>query len=273
MLVRRAPDGSAPPLSCGVIRHSPAVAATDSTYQAIAAQSQLPASVASQLCDAGFVVIPGPATPGGTEQLSAAYDEAVASANAADVRVASSTRVTDFVNRGPEFDCIYVFPPLLAACCLIIGQPFKLSGTRARTLEPGAPAERLHVDVKPRADGWPIVGFIVMVDPFDAENGATRFVPRSHLQLGDPRELLGDPRSSHKEEVLACGPAGSLIVFNGSVWHSHTANRSQRRRRSLQGHFIPRDARASVDHAARLGREVLGRIGSLAKYVLAVNDV
>jgi hypothetical protein len=97
--------------------------ATDTMYQAIAAQSQLPTDVAWQLRDAGFVVIPGPATPGGIERLSEAYDHAVATADAADVRVASSTRVTDFVNRGPEFDGIYIFPPLLAACCLIIGRP------------------------------------------------------------------------------------------------------------------------------------------------------
>ena len=243
---------------------------TDPMYQAIAAQSQLPANVAAQLCDSGFVVIPGPVTPGGIERLSEVYDHVVATADAADVRVASSTRVTDFANRAPEFDGIYMFPPLLAACCLIIGQPFKLSGTRARTLEPGAPAEGLHVDVKPHADGWPIVGFIMMVDAFDAENGATRFVPGSHLKLRDPSELMSDRTSGHEHEVLACGSAGSVIIFNGSVWHGHTANRSQRRRRSLQGHFIPRAARAAVDHAARIHPEVLGRIGNLAKYVLAV---
>lgn len=244
--------------------------ATDAMYRVIAAQSQLHADAARQLRDAGFVVIPGPATPGGIEQLSMAYDRAIATADVADVRVGSSTRVTDFVNRGPEFDGIYVFPPLLAACCLIIGQPFKLSGTRARTLEPGAPVEGLHVDVKPRADGWPIVGFIMMVDAFDAENGVTRFVPGSHLTLRDPSEVMGDRAAAHEEEVLACGPPGSIIIFNGSVWHGHTANRSRRRRRSIQGHFVPRDARASVDHAARMRPEVLGRIGNLAKYVLAV---
>lgn len=244
--------------------------ATDAVYQAIAAQSQLPADVVAQLREAGFAVIPGPATPGGIERLSDAYDRVVATADAADVRVGSSTRVTDFVTRGPEFDGIYVFPPLLAACCLIIGQPFKLSGTRARTLEPGAPVKGLHIDVKPRADGWPIVGFILMVDAFGAENGATRFVPGSHLEQRDPSELLSDGTDAHEDEVLACGPAGSLVIFNGSVWHSHTANRSQRRRRSLQGHFIPREARASVDHAARIGPEVLGRLAPLAKYVLAV---
>jgi ectoine hydroxylase-related dioxygenase (phytanoyl-CoA dioxygenase family) len=172
--------------------------------------------------------------------------------------------------RGPEFDGIYVFPPLLAACCLIIGKPFKLSGTRARTLEPGATVEALHVDVQARADGWPIVGFILMVDAFDAENGATRLVPGSHLELRDPGEVVSNLSAAHEEEVLACGPAGSMLIFNGSVWHSWTANRSQRRRRSIQGHFVPREARASVDHVARMRPEVLARIGSLAKYVLAV---
>jgi len=36
----------------------------------------------------------------------------------------------------------------------------------------------------------------------------------------------------------------------------------------VQGHFIPRNARASTDHAARLRRETLERIDDLAKYVL-----
>ncbi len=243
---------------------------TDDWYSAIAAQSHLPEETARQLRDNGFAVMPGPAIPGGVERLSEAYDRAVATADPADVRVSSSTRVTDFVSRGPELDGIYMYAPLLAACCSIVGRPFKLSGTRARTLEPGAPCEALHVDVKHRADGWPIAGFIMMVDAFDADNGATRFVPGSHREPRDAREVLQNPMDAHELQVLACGPAGSMIIFDGLVWHSHTANSSAQRRRSLQGHFVARDARASVDHAARMSSEVLQRIGNLAKYVLDV---
>jgi len=178
--------------------------------------------------------------------------------------------VHDFVNRGPEFDGLYVYRPVLAACCRIIGRPFKLSTMLARTLEPGAPAQPLHVDVKRGADGWPLVGFIVMVDEFDAENGATRFVPGLHLLPREPNDLMKNATDACEGEVLACGPAGSMIIFNGSVWHGHAANRSNRCRRSVQGAFIPREAGASINQASRIRPETLQRIGDLAKYVLDI---
>jgi ectoine hydroxylase-related dioxygenase (phytanoyl-CoA dioxygenase family) len=74
-------------------------------------------------------------------------------------------------------------------------------------------------------------------------------------------------------EVLACGDAGSVIIFHGSVWHGHTANRSSQRRRSVQGAFIPREARAAIDQASRIRPETRQRLGDLAKYVLDVGQV
>ncbi len=243
------------------------MAPTDDWHSFIAAESpHLPPNAARQLREIGFIVMPGPAIKGGCGQLSDAYDHAVATG--------SSTRIDDFVNRGSEFDGIYIYQPLLAACCQIIGAPFKLSGMRARTLNPGAPAEGLHVDVKHRANGWPLVGCIFMVDAFDATNGATRFVPGSHLQSREPGEVMNNPQDAHNEQVLACGPAGSIIIFNASVWHSHGANRSARPRRSIQAHFVPREAQASPgDHSGRMRPETLQRLGGLAKYVLNVGNV
>jgi hypothetical protein len=242
-------------------------------HRIIESESQLSPDALRQLREIGFVVMPGPVLPGGCEQLSEAYDRAVATADPADVHVgrSGSIRINDFVNRGSEFDPIYLYPPLLAACCEIIGGPFKLSGMRGRTLNPGAPPERLHVDVKQRADGWPLVGCILMVDAFDAENGATRFVPGSHLQPCEPSEVMSNPQDAHEEEVLACGPAGSIIIFNASAWHGHGANRSRAPRRSIQAHFVPRSARAAPDdHSRGMLPETLQRIGDLAKYVLNV---
>ena len=153
--------------------------------------------------------------------MAEAYNRAILTADPEDVSVRSSTRVNDFVNRGPEFDQIYVYGPLLAACCRIIGRPFKLSTMHARTLEPGTPAQSLHVDVKRGANGWPFCSFIFMVDEFNSENGATRFVPGSHRLLEQRGDPIDKTPESSEHGVLACGLAGSMIIFDGSVWHGH----------------------------------------------------
>ena len=115
-----------------------------------------------------------------------------------------------------------------------------------------------------------MVGFIFMVDAFRTDNGATGFVRGSHKWLTNPNDPLKDTSEDHEGQVLACGPGGSVIIYNGSVWHGHTANRSGEARRSIQGAFIRRDGEPAINQAARIRPETLGRIGQLAKYVLAI---
>ena len=216
-------------------------------------------------------MLPGPVPSDRVDRLANAYTAAVASATGDDVRIGStSTRVSDFVNRGPEFDPLYIFPPLLEACCLVIGRPFKLSSLHARTVRPRTPAQDLHVDVQRDSADWPLLGFILMVDEFRPDNGATRFVPGSHRWPGTPADSISDLRAEHAGQVLACGRAGSLLIFNGSAWHGHAANTSSGPRRSIQGAFIPRDGRAGTDFAARMQPETRARLGPLARQVLAL---
>jgi hypothetical protein len=240
----------------------------DEWFKTIAEESGLSESAALQLRDVGYVVMDGPVAQTKLARLSEAYDAAVAAAHPDDVSIRSSTRVHDFVNRGPEFDELYIYCPLLAACCCVIGRPFKLSTLLARTLEPGAPAQALHVDFARDAEGWPMVGFILMVDEFRSDNGATRFVPRSHLTAQLPGDVTKDATADCAGQRLACGAAGSLIIYNGSIWHGHTANRSAGRRRSIQGAFIRREAQAAINQSARIRPETLARISDLAKYLL-----
>lgn len=243
--------------------------AVDDWFRTLLEIGELPPDRARELHEHGFVVLPGPVTAGRTDHLARVYDAAVASAAKNDVRTGStSTRVTDFVNRGVEFDDVYVYQPLLEACCRIIGRPFKLSSFQARTVRPGAVCPELHVDVRRDSADWPLVGFILMVDEFRPDNGATRFVPGSHRWPTAPEDVMADPRADHEGQVLACGPAGSLLVFHGSAWHGHTANTSTRPRRSLQGAFIPRDGRAGTDFAMRMDPETHARLSPLARYLL-----
>jgi hypothetical protein len=240
-------------------------------FAVLAARSTLPPIAAGELAQRGFTVLPGPIPMEDLRDLQAAYDAACANAAPEDIRVGrTSARVTDFVNRGPAFDTLYNWPPALAACCSTIAGPFRLSAMHARTLLPGAAAQELHVDVPRTSDAWPMLGAIFMMDEFRVDNGATRFVPGSHRWMELPETTLADCFAMHPDEVLACGPAGSVLLFHASTWHGHTANVSPAPRRSLQMTFIPRDGRTATDFAARMRPETLARLGPVARYLVGL---
>jgi hypothetical protein len=68
---------------------------------------------------------------------------------------------------------------------------------------------------------------------------------------------------------VACGDAGSLIVFHASTWHGHTANTTSGPRRSIQGFFVPRGGRAGTDYAC-MSLETRTRLSPLAHHLLTV---
>jgi hypothetical protein len=227
--------------------------------------------LAGELDLRGFAVVHDAVPADDVPRLAAAYDAAVASALPADIKVGTaSTRVVDFVNRGEVFDALYVCAPLLDACRQVIGPAFKLSSFHARTLHPRVPAEDLHVDVRRHSRDWPLVSFIYMIDAFTADNGATRFVPASHLWPQGPEDAGADRTADREHAVQACGAAGSLIVFNGSTWHEHSANTTDHPRRSIQGAFTPRGGKASTDFGGRMSSDTKARLSPVARELLGV---
>ena len=92
----------------------------DDWFKVIDAGCELSPGDVQCLRDVGFVVIPGPVAPDRLAQFAEAYDSAVVGAAADDISIGSlTTRVNDFVNRGREFDGLYVYGPILEACCRI----------------------------------------------------------------------------------------------------------------------------------------------------------
>jgi len=235
---------------------------------AILGECELPAAASAELRELGFAIVPGPVQGDKLRILADAYDIAVERAASADVSIGQwTTRVSDFVNRGPVFDGLYVFPPLLAACHFVIGSAFKLSTMHARTLRPYSGAQDFHQDFPADAEGFPMLGFILMLDEFRSDNGATQFIPRSHLN-SVPEDSLQNLAVEREAQPAACGPAGSLVLYNGAVWHGHGANPSAVPRRSIQGAFIRRECSSGANLPARMTPETLFRIGALAKYLI-----
>ena len=130
--------------------------------------------------------------------------------------------------------------------------------------------QELHVDVPRTSDAWPMLGVILMVDEFRPDNGATRFIPGSHRWTELPEDVLPDRIARHPAEVLACGTAGSMILFDASTWHGYGANSSPTGRRSVQGTFIPRTGRPATDFPARMQPDTLARLSAVAREVIGM---
>ena len=160
---------------------------------------------------------------------------------------------------------------LLHALCILI-RPHAFKPKAGNCAEAGTPAQELHSDLARDSEDAPLLGFILMIDSFRQENGATRFVPTSHNWTDLPCDRFSDARAKCSGEVLGCGGRGTMIIFNGAIWHGHTANVTSDSRRSIQGYFVRRSARSGFDFRNRLRAAARSRMSPLARYLLELDD-
>ena len=242
-------------------------------FQQIRSGDTLSCQALGEFAASGFLTIPGPLTGNRFNALAEAYDTIMAAGSGPDYKIGSTTtRMSDLLSFNSVFDEVYLYRPLLEACRHLLGEAFKLSSFLARTLRAGTPAQELHADLPRDSEDAPLLGFILMIDPFREENGATRFVPGSHHWHDLPSDRVLETRIKCPGEVLGCGEPGTMILFNAAIWHGHTANSTSRPRRSIQGYFVRRNARSGFDFRNRLPDEVQTRKSALARYLLVLDQ-
>jgi ectoine hydroxylase-related dioxygenase (phytanoyl-CoA dioxygenase family) len=159
-------------------------------------------------------------------------------------------RVYSLVGRGEPFARQVEHPRVLALCDALLQPNYLLTASQAICIHPGETPQPFHTDDTfyplPRPRPAVSVSTIWAIDPFTAENGATQIVPGSHLAGDDElRELLAEvdfrtaapgertplpappvPPSLAGRVIDAVMPAGSVIVFLGTLVHRGGANRS-----------------------------------------------
>ncbi len=134
---------------------------------------------------------------------------------------------------GELFERAWTHPRLLAAVAHILGDEVVLTGLGFRCPAPGHGAQLLHVDHGhgvPAGEYQVCSAFLALV-AFGEENGATRVVPGTHVYGRIPPVKPLTWR--HPQERRLLGPAGTVFVFNGHLWHSGMPNRSQAARPAL----------------------------------------
>ncbi len=193
------------------------------------------------------------------------------------------------LNKGPAFIDLLFKPQIRGMIAHVLGPAYLLSSYNGHIAHPGG-SKAFHTDQfwmpQPVVPGQPVevkpgaitrggnrghhVGgnsdvptpaiapaFVCnamwMLDDFTPDNGATIVVPGSHLSGRQPDHDLDD----NANWVPACGKAGSVIVFEGRVWHSTGVNQSNNPRIGLTTNFCAPQFRQQENFLLGTSPEIL----------------
>jgi hypothetical protein len=184
-------------------------------------------------------------------------------------------RLANLVDKGEVFRRLIVHPELLQAAEAVLGGDFKLGSLNYRGADPHShSAQPLHCDMGmvPDRAGNAVFNSIWLLDDFTPENGATRYVPGSHIWEKLPQQVLSDPRAPYPGERLVEGSAGDVIFMNAHLWHGGTANRTAAPRRSLHAFFVRGDQPQQQYQKRLLRPETQAALSPELRRILALDD-
>jgi ectoine hydroxylase-related dioxygenase (phytanoyl-CoA dioxygenase family) len=196
----------------------------------------------------GYCVIEGVLSPSEVAALKARLVEQAAGERARGLAfhdggpARPNQRVWMLLNKGRVFRDLMLHPIVEALMGHLLGPDFLISSFTANIAHPGGEPMVLHTD-QGYVGFWtpkPLVANIAwMLDDFTDANGATRLVPKSHLdQTATPRSSSYVPDQpanmpTQDDTIAAEAPAGSILCFDGRLWHGTGANRTDKPRHAL----------------------------------------
>jgi len=143
----------------------------------------------------------------------------------------STERVYALLAKDEVFAELVEHPIVLGIIDQLLAQDYLLSANLAINIHPGETPQPYHTDASgmPHTDrsGPHGISAIWALDDFTEENGATELIPRSHLWQGE------QPREDDERAIKAIMPAGSVLLFSGSLYHRGGANHGQENRLAI----------------------------------------
>lgn len=202
-------------------------------------------------------------------------------------------RVYALVGTHPLFAALVAHQRILAICDALLEANYLLTASQAINIHPGETPQPLHSDdtfyriARPRRAVS--VSTIFALDDFTTENGATQVLPGSHrwddryiervFASFDFRTRAADarvPEDAPLPEELAeqlldvTMPAGSVVVFLGTLLHRGGANRSARQRLALSNQYCEPWARQQENYTLAIpparARDLPERVQQLLGY-------
>lgn len=186
-------------------------------------------------------------------------------------------RLANLANKGEIFREVYAHPQVLEVVEAVMGSDMRASMVNARDVPPHTGVRMpFHMDSdKGRVrdeKGYSAATAIWMLDEFTVENGATAFVPGSHLFDKSPKHVLADLNASHPNEIIIEGQAGDVFVFNGHGWHAGRPNLTNSHRRGILVHYLRADVPRPDNRRQHLNAENATVLSAQERILLGLDD-
>jgi len=209
----------------------------------------------------------------------------VAAANAAlgkriDTKIfRAQDQVYNLVNQGRVFEQMIQEPTVLAAFSRILGSELKLGSFAARILRRGGEPQGVHFDYP----YWSLhqdrslppnmnAGFFIncqatmMLEDFTTKNGATMIAPGSQTYDRRPTKAEFDRLC-----VQATGPAGSVMLMTGLLWHRAGDNHTDAPRVGLLGQYLAKFVTPMEDVVGGISQDVIARANPTLRALLGLD--
>jgi ectoine hydroxylase-related dioxygenase (phytanoyl-CoA dioxygenase family) len=187
-------------------------------------------------------------------------------------------RLANLANKGEIFHELYAHPQILEVVEAVMGSEMRASMVNARDVPPHTGARMpFHMDSdqgRVRDEkGYSAATAIWMLDEFSVANGATAFVPGTHLLEKSPKELLTDLNTSHPDEIVIEGQPGDVLVFNGHCWHAGRPNETDGHRRAILIHYLRADVPRPENRRQHLDTDQAAMLSSKDRELLGLDDL
>jgi ectoine hydroxylase-related dioxygenase (phytanoyl-CoA dioxygenase family) len=140
-----------------------------------------------------------------------------------------TVRTYNLLAYGSPFSKVPIHPALLPVVDGVLDDGCLISSISSISIGSGEKPQPIHADDQliglKRPHAAVVCNSMWAITDFTEANGATRIVPRSHKDVSWPEYGRQDI-----ELIPAEMKRGSILVWNGSLWHGGGANRTEERR-------------------------------------------
>ena len=220
------------------------------------------AAVAERIVDEGWAIVPDVIDPAAVARLRASVDATMAADETpfgANTFLGEHTRrVFNLLSHDPAYAAVPTDPTVLPIIEAVLDHELLLSSLTAIETHPGQAPQPLHADDGsiPLPRPYPPLAVVALwaLTDFTEANGATRLVPGTHRDSRRPRP--GEAADTVSAEMSA----GSVLIYNGSIWHGGGANESDARRRFIVCNYCAGWVRQEENQLLGLDRDYVATL-------------